>query len=95
ESVSFWKAAAVADIEAAIPEFMSTHPANAKRAENLDKIVPWALDLRRECNCAPLPQNKTLGVLNLSTHPEEKIMAPIEKHAGGLRHIPVIETIKK
>ncbi|CAF3842138.1 unnamed protein product [Adineta steineri] len=94
ESVSFWKAAAVADIEAAIPEFMSTHPANAKRAENLDKIVPWALDLRRECNCAPLSQNKTLGVLNLSTHPEEKIMAPIEKNAGGLRHIPVIETIK-
>lgn len=56
-----------------IPEFISTHPSNAKRAENLNEILPWALDIRRQCNCAPLPVNKSLGALNVSKNPNEKV----------------------
>ena len=40
----------------------------------LMKIVPWALDIRSQCNCSPLPQNKPLGALNLSKNPEEKVL---------------------
>jgi len=95
ESVNFWQTVSKTERNTEIPEFMSTHPANAKRAESLNEKLPWALDIRRQCNCFPLPENKPLGALNLSTNPNEKIMEPFDKRAGGLHHIPVVETIKK
>ena len=73
ESVNFWQTVQLHENKEEIPEFISTHPSNATRAENLNKILPWALDIRRQCHCSPLPQNKPLGTLNLSQNPDNKV----------------------
>ncbi|CAF0792979.1 unnamed protein product [Rotaria sp. Silwood1] len=93
ESVSFWKAVHIAEANHEVPEFISTHPASARRAETLNEKLPWALDIRRQCNCSPLPEHKPVGKLNLPKHSDEKIMEPLPKRAGGIHHIPVIETV--
>lgn len=36
--------------------WLSTHPANESRSENLDKLVPNAEKLRDKCKCPPLPK---------------------------------------
>ena len=69
----FWETVQLSETKQEVPEFLSTHPSNAKRAENLNEILPWALDIRRQCNCYPLPIKKTLGALNLSKNPDEKV----------------------
>ncbi|CAF3977765.1 unnamed protein product [Rotaria sp. Silwood2] len=73
ESVTFWKAVDVAEANQEVSEFLSTHPANAKRAENLNEKLPWALDIRRQCKCAPLPENKPVSTLNLPKNSDEKV----------------------
>ncbi|CAD5115823.1 DgyrCDS4763 [Dimorphilus gyrociliatus] len=40
-----------------IPEWLSTHPANLKRQENLDVLMPAAIETRKACNCFPLSKN--------------------------------------
>ncbi len=74
ESVNFWKTVQLSEGKTEIPEFISTHPSNAKRAEKLSEILPWALDIRRQCHCSPLSQDKPLGTLNLSKNPDEKVL---------------------
>ena len=34
-----------------LPEYLSTHPSHANRSENLTKLLPGALDLRRSIGC--------------------------------------------
>ena len=34
-----------------LPEYLSTHPSHANRSENLTKLLPGALDLRRSFGC--------------------------------------------
>ncbi|UJR15858.1 hypothetical protein I4U23_002784 [Adineta vaga] len=94
ESACFWESVDKADKQHEIPEFFSTHPASAKRVEHFDRIIPEALELRIKCKCAPLPEKKALGVLNLPKNPEEKVIQPLERRAGVLEHIPIIETTK-
>ena len=54
ESVSFWQQLHDADQNPS-PEYLSTHPSHLSRVESLRKLLPWALDLRTQCKCAPLP----------------------------------------
>ena len=81
ESVHFWETAQLSEKQEEIPEFISTHPSNAKRAENLNEILPWALDIRRQCNCYPLPVNKSLGELNLPKNSNEKVSITVRYQA--------------
>ncbi|HMA76661.1 MAG TPA: M48 family metallopeptidase [Candidatus Krumholzibacteriaceae bacterium] len=43
EAVSFWKRMAAEKSGAAPPEFLSTHPSDEKRVEDLNKLLPEAL----------------------------------------------------
>lgn len=95
ESVNFWQTVQLHEDQTEIPEFLSTHPSNATRAEHLKEKLPWALDIRQQCKCYPLPANKPLGALDFSKHPEEKIMEPITKRVSKFPHIPVVETINE
>jgi hypothetical protein len=58
--------------------FMSTHPSSAKRAENLNEIVPWALGIRRQCNCFPLHKKKPLDALNPSKNETKKYQSLLQ-----------------
>ena len=70
ESINFWQAIHKSEV---IPEFISTHPSSAKRAEKLTEKLPWALDIRLQCNCPPLPQNKILHVVRFSENSRKKV----------------------
>ncbi|OQV16322.1 Metalloendopeptidase OMA1, mitochondrial [Hypsibius exemplaris] len=71
ESVSFWQRMNIVshfegDVAAQVPEFLSTHPTHETRAQKLEESVPKALELRKECNCPPLPlRNPQLDVAAL------------------------------
>jgi Zn-dependent protease with chaperone function len=73
EAVNFWQQAFKAEDQQGGPEFLSTHPSSAKRAENLREKLPWAIDIRQQCKCTPLPENKKLGELHLTKNPDEKV----------------------
>lgn len=75
EAVNFWQATHESERGVEIPEFFSTHPAHSKRAATLKERMPWALDIRHQCNCSPLQENKELGVVNLPKHPGDKVLA--------------------
>ena len=70
--MNFWRAVKESEGKEEIPEFISTHPAHERRAENLEDKLPWALDIRERCNCYPLPK-RAVGALKLEKHPEEKV----------------------
>ena len=72
--MNFWQTVQLHEDKTEVPEFISTHPSNTTRAENLSKILPWALDIRRQCNCFPLSESKPLGALNFSKNPDEKVL---------------------
>ncbi|XP_068599635.1 metalloendopeptidase OMA1, mitochondrial [Brachionichthys hirsutus] len=38
-----------------IPEWLSTHPSHKNRSNQLDRLIPQALDLRESCICPALP----------------------------------------
>ncbi|XP_039247754.2 metalloendopeptidase OMA1, mitochondrial-like isoform X1 [Styela clava] len=38
-------------------DFLSTHPSNQKRSAILEEKLPEVLEIRRKCNCPPLPTN--------------------------------------
>jgi len=57
ESSTFWRKMQVYSKmkkEEEIPEFISTHPSNESRSDQLDKIIPKAMELREACNCPSL-----------------------------------------
>jgi predicted Zn-dependent protease len=47
-AVAFWKKMAGAKQGAAPPEFLSTHPADAKRIANIEKLIPEAMGYYRK-----------------------------------------------
>ncbi|CAF3637418.1 unnamed protein product [Rotaria sordida] len=96
EAVALWRVVHEAEMNAALPEFISTHPASAKRAETLNEKLPWALDIRRQCHCSPLPENKPpVSKLNISNNPNEKVMGILAKPIVSVHNIPVINVNKK
>lgn len=95
EAVNFWRLAQEQENKEALPEFVSTHPAHEHRAENLEEKLPWALEIRQLCKCYPLPEKKILGALNITKHPEEKIMGSVDKKIPTIHHIPIVQTTKK
>ncbi|CAF4360586.1 unnamed protein product, partial [Rotaria sordida] len=67
-----------------------------KRAETLNEKLPWALDIRRQCHCSPLPENKPpVSKLNISNNPNEKVMGILAKPIVFVHNIPVINVNKK
>ncbi|XP_068175483.1 metalloendopeptidase OMA1, mitochondrial isoform X2 [Antennarius striatus] len=38
-----------------VPEWLSTHPSHKNRSNQLDRLIPQALDLRESCVCPALP----------------------------------------
>ncbi|XP_032232169.2 metalloendopeptidase OMA1, mitochondrial isoform X1 [Nematostella vectensis] len=40
--------------QSALPEWLSTHPSHANRANKLQALLPEALEIRKECNCPAL-----------------------------------------
>jgi len=74
ESVNIWQTDGVFDKDRRNSDFFHTHPANAKRAENLNEMVPWALNIRLQCNCSPLRPNKPQKASNISKNPDEKVL---------------------
>ncbi|CAF0810353.1 unnamed protein product [Rotaria sordida] len=96
EAVALWRIVHEAEMNAELPEFISTHPASAKRAETLNEKLPWALDIRRQCHCSPLPENKPpVSKLNISNNPNEKVMGILAKPIVAVHNIPVINANKK
>ncbi|XP_046353546.2 metalloendopeptidase OMA1, mitochondrial-like [Haliotis rufescens] len=66
--------------DAQTPEWLSTHPANLKRAEHLDFLVPEAIKLRASCNCKPLPaEDPRSRHIALQQYADDKMVA---KKAG-------------
>ncbi|XP_026201164.1 metalloendopeptidase OMA1, mitochondrial isoform X2 [Anabas testudineus] len=41
--------------EPVLPEWLSTHPSHKNRVNQLDRLIPQALDLRESCVCPALP----------------------------------------
>jgi len=74
ESVNIWQTDGVFDKDRRNSDFFNTHPAHAKRAENLNEMVPWALNIRLQCNCSPLRDKKSHEASNTSKNPEEKVL---------------------
>lgn len=66
EAVAFWKKMHFYQtLELGLPpdvdiikdiDFLSSHPSHASRAENLESLLPNALQLRDECKCPRLPR---------------------------------------
>ncbi|PFX30818.1 metalloendopeptidase OMA1, mitochondrial-like [Stylophora pistillata] len=57
ESPRFWRRLANTQNEMDEPEllkWLSTHPKHRDRADNLEALLPQALEVRRNCNCPPL-----------------------------------------
>lgn len=55
----FWQQLELADTLSGhpnIPEWLSTHPSHGNRVEQLDKLIPEALEIRETCNCPPLSE---------------------------------------
>ncbi|XP_006879797.1 PREDICTED: metalloendopeptidase OMA1, mitochondrial [Elephantulus edwardii] len=56
-----------------LPQWLSTHPSHENRAENLDRLIPQALQIRENCNCPPLsgPDPRVQFRLNMKHFLEE------------------------
>lgn len=55
----FWRQLELADTlsgQPNVPEWLSTHPSHGNRVEQLDKLIPEALEIRDTCNCPPLSE---------------------------------------
>uniref|UniRef100_A0A8C5D0Y7 Metalloendopeptidase OMA1, mitochondrial n=1 Tax=Gouania willdenowi TaxID=441366 RepID=A0A8C5D0Y7_GOUWI len=53
----FWQQMEIRDQlkgEAAVPEWLSTHPSHRNRYAQLDRLIPQALELRKTCVCPAL-----------------------------------------
>lgn len=58
ESPRFWRQVAVTQNQTDQPEllkWLSTHPTHSDRADNLEALLPQALEVRRSCSCPALP----------------------------------------
>ncbi|CAF0977154.1 unnamed protein product [Adineta ricciae] len=53
-AVFLWKERSTCKGERSDRTFSSTHPTNARRAQNLQKLMPLAVDLRMRCSCCKL-----------------------------------------
>ncbi|KAJ8388472.1 hypothetical protein AAFF_G00133480 [Aldrovandia affinis] len=54
----FWQQMEISDQlrgEPAVPEWLSTHPSHRNRVNQLNRLVPAALELRAGCDCPALP----------------------------------------
>ncbi|RNA04108.1 metalloendopeptidase mitochondrial, partial [Brachionus plicatilis] len=56
----FWKRMNEQSKEDQVPEFLSTHPSNVNRAQDLEDFLPQALKIRDECKCYRLPENMNI-----------------------------------
>jgi predicted Zn-dependent protease len=68
KSVNFWKNMNKSEDgkeKSEIPEYMSTHPSNEHRSQDLEKLMPDALKLREECKCYEL--DKKIGFFQAIT----------------------------
>lgn len=59
-SVLFWQKMAMKDalegnVDSDDFDFLSTHPGNQKRSAFLEEKLPAVLEIRKKCNCPPLP----------------------------------------
>ncbi|XP_054576708.1 metalloendopeptidase OMA1, mitochondrial isoform X4 [Eptesicus fuscus] len=55
----FWQQLELADTLSGhpnVPEWLSTHPSHGNRVEQLDRLIPEALEIRETCNCPPLSE---------------------------------------
>ncbi|XP_036207480.1 metalloendopeptidase OMA1, mitochondrial isoform X3 [Myotis myotis] len=55
----FWQQLELADTlfgHPSVPEWLSTHPSHGNRVEQLDRLIPEALEIRETCNCPPLSE---------------------------------------
>ncbi|XP_038609040.1 metalloendopeptidase OMA1, mitochondrial [Tachyglossus aculeatus] len=53
----FWQQMELATVlqgDARLPQWLSTHPSHANRAQQLDGLIPEAIHLRESCACPPL-----------------------------------------
>lgn len=54
ESIPLWERMEAQSQGQKPPEFMSTHPSGATRIQNLQSLMPKALEMRARSNCPPL-----------------------------------------
>ncbi|KAG7487678.1 hypothetical protein MATL_G00026550 [Megalops atlanticus] len=65
----FWQQMEISDQlsgEPTVPEWLSTHPSHRNRANQLDRLVPEALELRAGCDCPALPSTDPRAVFSKS-----------------------------
>lgn len=60
EAPRFWTRFAAAGKSAKPPELLSTHPADARRASDLEKLLPQAIDIYRQA-ANPVGQGEIIG----------------------------------
>lgn len=63
EASAFWnKMAIVQKVVSGLPDipinidFITTHPSHEKRFENIENLLPAAIQCRQDCGCSPLPK---------------------------------------
>lgn len=67
----FWQQMEIRDQlsgTASSPQWLSTHPSHTNRVNQLDRLVPQALQLRDSCNCPALPATDPRAVFSKSAH---------------------------
>ncbi|KAI1892017.1 hypothetical protein AGOR_G00149660 [Albula goreensis] len=65
----FWQQMEISDQlrgEPTIPEWLSTHPSHRNRVNQLDRLVPGALELRESCDCPALPSTDPRAIFTKS-----------------------------
>ncbi|KAL2085671.1 hypothetical protein ACEWY4_018991 [Coilia grayii] len=65
----FWQQMEISDQlrgEPTEPEWLSTHPSHRNRANQLDRLIPQALELRASCECPALPTTDPRAIFSKS-----------------------------
>ncbi|XP_048109438.1 metalloendopeptidase OMA1, mitochondrial [Alosa alosa] len=65
----FWQQMEISDQlrgESTVPEWLSTHPSHRNRVNQLDRLIPQALELRASCDCPALPATDPRAVFSES-----------------------------
>ncbi|XP_062412340.1 metalloendopeptidase OMA1, mitochondrial isoform X2 [Sardina pilchardus] len=65
----FWQQMEISDQlrgEPTVPEWLSTHPSHRNRVNQLDRLIPQALELRSSCDCPALPATDPRAVFSKS-----------------------------
>lgn len=92
ESPRFWRRLAITQKEMDKPElikWLSTHPTHSDRADNLEALLPQALEIRRNCNCPPLP-----GEVSFITPEDKNDHGFLQQHSLLRRPSPLTERDK-